>query len=106
MPADAVIVGACDAGEAGEGYQMLIEQIAREEGRRFVEHRSRLKKDWNDELRARVTRALAQIDQARQGQAAAPAPIERPAEPAAAQRAEQRAAIEELQEDDGPEPGM
>jgi hypothetical protein len=98
MPKDAAIVGACDQGEAGDRYQKLIEAIAREEGRRFVAHQAR-STDWNDELRHRVRQAQDARDHARQAEAA-PTPIERPAEPAAA------APIVEPEIDDYPAPGM
>lgn len=109
MPKDAVVVGACDRGAAGEGYQKLIREIAREEGRRFVDHRSKWHKDWNDEMKFRAERAIelkAHLD--RQAEAAAPTAAERPIEPAVApsSEVEREAQIEELEDDDEPAPGM
>jgi hypothetical protein len=113
MPAGSKIVGACDHGTAGQRYQDEIEALAAEYVHEFVDHRPADKKrDWNDELRARardVRRALELRDHLdREAQAATPAPPERPVQPAAATIPEEqrRAEIEELEEDDGPAPGM
>lgn len=113
MPAGSRIVGACDHGAAGQRFQDEIRKIAKEFGQKFVDLRPAAKdRDWNDELRLRHLDALKaeqlldDLDR-RAEAAAAPAPAERPAEPAAVQGPEEqrRAEIEELEED-GPAPEM
>ncbi|TAN46578.1 MAG: hypothetical protein EPN26_14965, partial [Rhodospirillales bacterium] len=54
MPADAVIIGACDPDAAGDSYTARIQAVAMRAGR-VCQIQQPDSGDWNDQLRRRPT---------------------------------------------------